>query len=183
MRKAVFALVGAAVLTLGSAANAAVTVTSSTGLNNPDPAAAGAVVTVGGITTINYGQNPISSPTFSGSFSLTNTLSGLYSIVLATSTPGVTFDSASLSGMGNTYTLGLFPDNTSLKLFPTLIQSGDYVFSFEGHSSGSGTLTGNVTITAAVPEPGTWAMMLLGFGAIGLTIRRRRQVKVLEQIA
>ena len=26
----------------------------------------------------------------------------------------------------------------------------------------------------AVPEPGTWAMMLLGFGAIGLTLRRRK---------
>jgi hypothetical protein len=28
--------------------------------------------------------------------------------------------------------------------------------------------------TGAVPEPGTWAMMLLGFGAIGLAMRRRR---------
>jgi hypothetical protein len=27
---------------------------------------------------------------------------------------------------------------------------------------------------AAVPEPGTWAMMLLGFGAIGFSMRRRR---------
>lgn len=29
-------------------------------------------------------------------------------------------------------------------------------------------------ITAAVPEPATWLMMLLGFGAIGLTVRYRR---------
>lgn len=27
----------------------------------------------------------------------------------------------------------------------------------------------------AVPEPGTWAMMLLGFGAIGLAVRRSRR--------
>jgi hypothetical protein len=27
---------------------------------------------------------------------------------------------------------------------------------------------------AAVPEPASWAMMLLGFGAIGLTVRRRK---------
>ena len=28
--------------------------------------------------------------------------------------------------------------------------------------------------SAAVPEPATWAMMLLGFGALGATLRRRR---------
>lgn len=32
----------------------------------------------------------------------------------------------------------------------------------------------NVTVTGAVPEPGTWAMMILGFGAAGAAIRRRR---------
>jgi hypothetical protein len=35
---------------------------------------------------------------------------------------------------------------------------------------------------APVPEPGTWAMMLLGFGAMGLVIRRRRR-PALVQIA
>ena len=32
--------------------------------------------------------------------------------------------------------------------------------------------------TAAVPEPGTWAMMLAGFGVIGFAARRRRNVRV-----
>jgi hypothetical protein len=30
----------------------------------------------------------------------------------------------------------------------------------------------------AVPEPGTWAMMLIGFGAIGFTMRRQRRQKL-----
>lgn len=30
-------------------------------------------------------------------------------------------------------------------------------------------------VSGAVPEPGTWAMMLFGFGAIGFAMRRRRQ--------
>ena len=31
-----------------------------------------------------------------------------------------------------------------------------------------------VTVSPAVPEPATWAMMLLGFGAAGFVLRRRR---------
>jgi hypothetical protein len=40
-------------------------------------------------------------------------------------------------------------------------------------------------IQAAVPEPGTWAMMLLGFGAIGASMRRnrRRSTATLAQMA
>lgn len=36
-------------------------------------------------------------------------------------------------------------------------------------------------ITAAVPEPGTWALMLLGFGAVGASLRRRRRTTHLPQ--
>jgi hypothetical protein len=32
----------------------------------------------------------------------------------------------------------------------------------------------NIVVNSAVPEPATWAMMLLGFGAIGFSMRRRR---------
>ena len=38
-----------------------------------------------------------------------------------------------------------------------------------GEGSGTGVPTG------AVPEPGTWAMMLLGFGAVGYSLRRRKR--------
>ena len=37
--------------------------------------------------------------------------------------------------------------------------------------------------TGSVPEPSTWAMMLLGFGAIGVSMRRRRQTQNLLQVA
>ena len=36
---------------------------------------------------------------------------------------------------------------------------------------------------AAVPEPATWAMMLLGFGIVGLTLRRRRPTTVEGRLA
>lgn len=35
----------------------------------------------------------------------------------------------------------------------------------------------------AVPEPGTWALMLLGFGAIGVSMRRKRSISALPQMA
>ena len=39
----------------------------------------------------------------------------------------------------------------------------------------SGTFT---YVSPSVPEPSTWAMMLLGFGAVGFAIRRRRSPKL-----
>lgn len=33
----------------------------------------------------------------------------------------------------------------------------------------------SITFTPAVPEPASWGLMILGFGAIGLVVRRRRR--------
>ncbi|WP_246167336.1 PEPxxWA-CTERM sorting domain-containing protein [Sphingomonas piscis] len=47
-------------------------------------------------------------------------------------------------------------------------------FGTPGSSAVGGTFT-LLSTTAAVPEPATWAMMLLGFGGIGYSMRRRRK--------
>jgi PEP-CTERM motif len=180
MRNVILGAVGAAALALASAASAAVVVTGSTGLNHPDPATAGSVVVNGGLTTINFGQQPLTDP-FSGSFTFTNTVADFYQIIIGSSTPGVTFSSASLSDGVSTFALHNFPDNTQLKLDNMFLGAGNYLFSFAGGGTVGGTLTGNVTISA-VPEPGTWGLMIIGFGAIGLTMSRRRR-PVLAQVA
>ncbi|MBL8772314.1 MAG: PEP-CTERM sorting domain-containing protein [Phenylobacterium sp.] len=38
----------------------------------------------------------------------------------------------------------------------------------------NGVLTYDSSTSGAVPEPGTWALMILGFGAMGAALRRRR---------
>lgn len=46
---------------------------------------------------------------------------------------------------------------------------------FKVLNDGVGAFNGSVSATA-VPEPGTWGMMLLGFGVIGYAMRRRGKV-------
>lgn len=41
----------------------------------------------------------------------------------------------------------------------------------------------DLAVQQAVPEPGTWAMMLIGFGAMGYSVRRRRRNEKMLQVA
>ncbi|CUT11391.1 hypothetical protein BF49_2471 [Bradyrhizobium sp.] len=56
---------------------------------------------------------------------------------------------------------------------------GSETLSFFSNNEGAyGGVVGGVTISA-VPEPSTWAMMLLGFAGIGFVTYRRRASAVL----
>ena len=61
--------------------------------------------------------------------------------------------------------------NTAPNGFPTTITG----WSFENTGAAITVPGGN---NPAVPEPATWAMMMLGFGAMGAALRRRTQVRV-----
>ena len=53
-----------------------------------------------------------------------------------------------------------------------LYYSGGYFFIRGAQGGNSGSFT-SVTVRPAVPEPATWAMMMLGFGAMGYAMRRK----------
>ena len=74
----------------------------------------------------------------------------------------------------NTPTIFSFGSGGSFSL---LLQ--DATFGTPGSARVSGTFT---YVSPSVPEPGTWAMMLLGFGAVGFALRRRR-TPTLAQVA
>ena len=92
---------------------------------------------------------------------------------------------------GGVYTnvglLGLSLGSTDLLGFDISGSSGAGFFSVNNNFYGIDLGTGRASLIgglgaqgitgitiAAVPEPGTWAMMLLGFGGIGMALRRRR---------
>jgi hypothetical protein len=53
--------------------------------------------------------------------------------------------------------------------------SGKLTFTDLGPSDQEGDLLDNISVTTAVPEPATWAMMLIGFGAVGFMMRGSRR--------
>jgi hypothetical protein len=179
--KVVLTAVGATLLATASIANAAITVVGSTNVDSP-------ITTINGATqsTIDWGRNPEPGGDFTGSVEISNTLSGLYSIIVSTSTPGATITSLSLAGiMGTSGSFSTTGSSNSLSLLVPSAVAGDYRISFGGSAPATGGVaTGNLTFqpAAAVPEPATWAMMLLGFGAMGFAITRRRRT-VLAQVA
>ena len=192
MRKLIFATAGAVALAIGSAASAQVTVTgTSTGLITTP--------VVGSPTSLSFGYTEAGSDSpFSEWLTFTNALSGIYSITLSTSTTtagsstDVDFNPLQVYLTGSTFAGQLFLspdiDNTDLNedyfLNTSILGDGTYTLNIGGTRGTAGSFGGNISFAAAaVPEPGTWMMMLLGFGAIGFSVRRSRRLKPLPQLA
>ena len=181
MRKLHLCLLGAAAFTFATAANAAVTIddTSFEATDGPD--------TTGSTTTIGYADTDLGNPSFSEFLTFTNDLAGAYSLTLSTSSLSVDFTSAilTLTSDGSTVaTLTSAFDNGTTEFWQVsgvTLGAGQYTLLVDGDNSDTGALEGSITINA-VPEPATWGMMLLGFGAVGFAMRRRRR-PALVQIA
>ena len=175
MRKLVLGLLGAAALVTSTAGTAAVTVTGSS-MSWTGP------TTTGANTNIGYSDTGLANP-FTEWLTFTNDVAGYYNITATTAASSVNFTSIVLTGPGGPYDLVKQFDNGIGEHwgFAELLTLGvgTYTLTLNGTNSQTGGLGGDIDITA-VPEPATWGMMLLGFGAAGYAMRRRRRPALLQ---
>jgi hypothetical protein len=136
--------------------------------------------------TIGFSDSNLTNP-FNELLTFTTDVAGMLNILVGTvgasAENNVTFSNIFLTGTGLPNPNGvplsqvLFDPNDTFARNNIMVGPGTYTLNIQGTpGTQNGSLSGNVAFTAAaaVPEPGTWAMMLLGFGAIGYSMRRRR---------
>jgi hypothetical protein len=118
-----------------------------------------------------------------------NNVSAILNSTFNTSNPltNLNFNSVTLNN-GTTTTAfnianGVF-DSASREMI-ALTAGASNVLTINGTTFGDASYSGTLSFgqTAAVPEPATWALMLIGFGAVGFSMRRRRAGSFLPQAA
>lgn len=175
---------------------------------NSNPGGNPSTYTVSGVTfstvtaaaTLGFPTTPNTTPGLLGSSS-SGSLSELRADFLSTLTGTVSVDLGDYNADPDLLFLELFDAGSASLGFTSLatldsdvtmhtltLSGANIAFAVFGSRapsiSGSSVFADNFTfINGAVPEPATWAMMLLGFGAIGVSIRRRRPAQELSQAA
>ena len=189
MRKLLIALAGATALTAASAANAAVTIGTTGGTNGTTTATV--TDAVNNPNKIEFDTTNAAAGSFSSLFNFFSDSSnlGVFSVTTATN-PASTVGTLALFTGGSMTTNGTTPFNSitgssnTLTLTSPLTPNTWYTFNYQGSLATAGNVSGPASFyaAAAVPEPAAWALMLLGFGGIGIAMRRRRR-PALAQIA
>lgn len=95
---------------------------------------------------------------------------------------GTTLFTSAFSGTGPTgfdiFGIGATNGFTDFTIFFTADNAGTTNFFFQDAGNDNiGVILDNVSLSVtAVPEPSTWAMLILGFGVVGAAARRRRSI-------
>lgn len=73
-----------------------------------------------------------------------------------------------------TSTGGFAGSLTDIPIFSGVLNNLTVNYTAGSNSSFGGTLTFTPAVAGAVPEPGTWMMMILGFAAVGFAMRKQK---------
>ena len=114
---------------------------------------------------------PFSGPLAAGA-------SSPYTLSLALTPVGLATITTNLSGFIGS---GTFALNASTFTYSTITGGGGNISALE-RSNGTAEVTITYDFSPAVPEPTTWAMMILGFASVGfMAVRRKRFLFVKQQ--
>ena len=114
-------------------------------------------------------------------------LEGTYGTALVSSSTAsynASVDGTSITVCG-AFAANCYVNGAALRPFSFALPASSYASLMDGSAALALTQTTDINVRfgsptlrilfqTAVPEPATWAMMLLGFGAIGVQLRRRR---------
>ena len=191
MRGAILGILAGTALALGStAANASVTVGGTGSSCTGGGCAAGtsaAVVTENVLypNKVEFDDTNVSAGTQTAYFNffVDPTLLGTFSATVATfPVSTVTLLELLTGGTSSTPGSTLLTSTPGTQLtWGNLTANTWYTFRYTANMQTGGNISG-VANFYPVPEPGTWALMLLGFGGIGVAMRRRRR-PALAQVA
>ena len=137
-----------------------------------------------------FGNNDltVASGKFSDTFTFTTTLDRVVSVILTSSMPAGDF-SRNVNFVSNGVRLNstVVPVVTSgmvelRELFNFRLPAGTSTITVSGSSGANGSYIGQL-LFGGVPEASTWALMILGFGAVGAALRRQRKVTTTVRFA
>jgi hypothetical protein len=130
-----------------------------------------------------FGDTGISNTTFTDTFTFTLP-TGLASSTVSSTFQGATTDVnfTSVTLNGQTFTVGDAGKNEFRFIDNLPVTSGNQVLVVSGTSAGNGSFAGTLAFAPnrAVPEPASWALMILGFGGVGASLRRRKAAANLQ---
>ncbi|WP_435530023.1 FxDxF family PEP-CTERM protein [Phenylobacterium koreense] len=128
-----------------------------------------------------FGYNEIGAGDFSHVFDFNlpagvSNASIVSSLIFDVAETDINFSSVTLNGVE--FNIEKVGDKESRFLDNLAIVAGPQQLIVKGWSGGNGSYGGQLSFapTGAVPEPATWAMMIIGFGAAGTMVRNRRKL-------
>lgn len=166
--------------TLYAAATALAVVAMAPAANATDMSIA--MVQNGDSYTADYGNQGLSgffSDTITFTPAIGDALADLTLIQAGAGLNAITFSELTLDGIDLLPSLSVVEGGSLLLLTNYALSAGQHVLTISGTAGGNASYSGTTNFAlsaAAVPEPTTWAMMVVGIAAVGMTLRRRSRV-------